>query len=31
VFHGGWRVLYTQQRGDNFTWEILSKGNQDDD
>jgi hypothetical protein len=25
VFHGGWRVFYTQQHGDNITWEILSK------
>ena len=22
-FHGGWRVFYTQQHGDNVTWEIL--------
>lgn len=22
-FKGGWRVFYTQQHGDNFTWEIL--------
>jgi len=22
-FHDGWRVFYTQQHGDNFTWEIL--------
>jgi len=23
-FKGGWRVFYTQQHGDNFTWEILA-------
>jgi hypothetical protein len=22
-FHDGWRVFYTQQHGDNFTWEVL--------
>jgi hypothetical protein len=22
-FHDGWRVFYTQQHGDNFTWEIF--------
>jgi hypothetical protein len=22
-FKAGWRVFYTQQHGDNFTWEIL--------
>jgi hypothetical protein len=22
-FHDGWRVFYTQQHGDNFTWEII--------
>src|SRR5262245_33128341 len=25
-FHAGWRVFYTQQHGDNFTWEILPTG-----
>ena len=25
-FHGGWRIFYTQQHGDNFTWEILPAG-----
>ena len=25
-FHGGWRVFYTQQHGDNVTWEILPTG-----
>jgi len=25
-FRGGWRVFYTQQHGDNVTWEILSTG-----
>lgn len=25
LFNGGWRVFYTQQHGDNFTWEILNK------
>ena len=24
-FEDGWRVFYTQQHGDNFTWEILPK------
>jgi hypothetical protein len=23
LFKGGWRLFYTQQHGDNFTWEIL--------
>ena len=23
-FKAGWRVFYTQQHGDNFTWEILA-------
>jgi hypothetical protein len=31
VFHGGWRVFYTQQHGDNVTWEILSKAHQEED
>jgi hypothetical protein len=26
-FKNGWRVFYTQQHGDNFTWEILEKDN----
>jgi Alkaline phosphatase PhoX len=25
-FQGGWRVFYTQQHGDNVTWEILPAG-----
>jgi hypothetical protein len=25
-FHGGWRAFYTQQHGDNVTWEILPDG-----
>ena len=25
-FQGGWRVFYTQQHGDNVTWEILPTG-----
>lgn len=25
-FQGGWRVFYTQQHGDNVTWEILPDG-----
>jgi hypothetical protein len=25
-FHGGWRVFYTQQHGDNVTWEVLPTG-----
>jgi hypothetical protein len=24
-FSGGWRVFFTQQHGENFTWEILAK------
>jgi hypothetical protein len=34
-FHGGWRVFYTQQHGDNVTWEVLpadgGNGNGHDD
>jgi hypothetical protein len=33
-FRGGWRVFFTQQHGDNNTWEILRKdksGNDDED
>ena len=26
LFHGGWRAFYTQQHGDNVTWEILPSG-----
>jgi hypothetical protein len=26
-FKSGWRLFYTQQHGDNFTWEILEKDN----
>ncbi len=25
-FQGGWRVFYTQQHGENTTWEVLSRG-----
>ncbi|HEY8924968.1 MAG TPA: phosphatase [Polyangia bacterium] len=25
AFRDGWRMFYTQQHGDNFTWEILAK------
>lgn len=28
-FHDGWRMFYTQQHGDNFTWEILSRQHDD--
>ena len=24
-FSGGWRVFFTQQHGENYTWEILAK------
>jgi hypothetical protein len=30
AFKGGWRVFYTQQHGDNFTWEILRNPNAPD-
>ncbi len=30
-FQGGWRVFYTQQHGDNMTWEVLSRRDGDDD
>ena len=30
-FHNGWRLFFTQQHGDNFTWEILRKETDDDD
>lgn len=30
-FRNGWRLFYTQQHGDNFTWEILAAKNQHDD
>lgn len=30
-FRNGWRLFYTQQHGDNFTWEILPAKNQHDD
>ncbi len=33
-FHDGWRVFYTQQHGDNVTWELLRApraGDRDDD
>ena len=26
----GWRMFWTQQHGDNFTWEVLSTGDDDD-
>ena len=26
-FNSGWRVFYTQQHGDNFTWEIVPTSN----
>src|SRR5262249_17850875 len=29
-FKHGWRVFYTQQHGDNVTWEILSANNSGD-
>jgi secreted PhoX family phosphatase len=29
-FKSGWRLFYTQQHGDNFTWEILRKQTDDD-
>jgi hypothetical protein len=28
-FKAGWRLFYTQQHGDNFTWEILRKNTDD--
>src|SRR5262249_363229 len=28
-FKDGWRGFYTQQHGDNFTWEIISAGKKD--
>jgi hypothetical protein len=28
-FSGGWRVFYTQQHGENFTWEILARPSDD--
>ena len=32
-FHRGWRVFFTQQHGDNATWELLPRptGDRDDD
>jgi hypothetical protein len=30
-FHGGWRLFFTQQHGDNVTWEILQNDTNDDD
>ena len=30
-FEDGWRIFYTQQHGDNNTWEILKKGDKNDD
>jgi hypothetical protein len=30
-FVAGWRVFYTQQHGDNTTWEILANASRDDD
>jgi hypothetical protein len=26
LFRDGWRAFWTQQHGDNFTWEILPAG-----
>jgi hypothetical protein len=26
LFHGGWRWFWTQQHGDNITWEVLAAG-----
>src|SRR5205814_477146 len=25
VFRDGWRMFYTQQHGDNFTWEVIAR------
>ena len=30
-FHDGWRVFWTQQHGDNITWELLSRRGPDGD
>jgi hypothetical protein len=30
LFNDGWRAFYTQQHGDNVTWEIISRGKKDD-
>jgi uncharacterized protein DUF839 len=30
-FRNGWRLFFTQQHGDNFTWEILPAAEHDDD
>jgi hypothetical protein len=30
-FRAGWRLFYTQQHGDNNTWEVLSDVGGDDD
>jgi len=30
-FRKGWRLFFTQQHGDNFTWEVLSKDTDDDE
>jgi len=30
-FHDGWRVFFTQQHGDNNTWEIVKASNRDRD
>ena len=30
-FRNGWRLFFTQQHGDNFTWEILPAADHDDD
>jgi len=30
-FKAGWRLFYTQQHGDNFTWEILRKSTDDEE
>jgi len=31
VFRDGWRWFWTQQHGDNFTWEVLPRSRGDDD
>jgi len=31
LFSGGWRAFYTQQHGENITWEILPATDRDDD
>jgi len=31
AFHGGWRLFWTQQHGDNITWEVTRAGHGNDD